>query len=253
MIISLKSLPSLLRLLRWPTLLLVLFSGSPIPAKNADRHETVILLHGLARSPWTMGKVERALRQDGYTVYNLGYPSRDQTIEALATRIAREVQEKAAGTTKVHFVAHSMGGIIVRQMLADKSIPNVGRVVMLSPPNQGSEVVDRLGHWRLFKWINGPAGCQLGTGKDSVPCRLGAPPPGVEIGVITGDRSINWILSCLIPGKDDGKVSVERAKLPGMKEFRVYHSCHPLIMRKQAVIEDVKAFLATGKFESIAN
>ena len=250
MSISLKSPSSLLRLLRWPVLLLILFSGSPIPAGNADRHETVILLHGLARSPWTMSKIERQLREDGYTVYNLGYPSRHQPIEKLAAGIAKEMQGKTAGTARIHFVTHSMGGIIVRQILADKSIPNVGRVVMLSPPNQGSEVVDRLGHWRLFKWINGPAGCQLGTGVDSIPCRLGVPPPGIEIGVITGDRSINWILSCLIPGKDDGKVSAERAKLPGMKEFRIYHSCHPLIMRNAAVINDIKSFLESGKFKS---
>ncbi len=220
-----------------------------MPAKTADRHEAVILLHGLARSPWTMGKIERQLREDGYTVYNLGYPSRQQTIQELAAGIAKQVHEKAPDATKIHFVAHSMGGILVRQLLADHSVPAIGRVVMLSPPNQGSEIVDRLGGWRMFKWINGPAGCQLGTRPDSVPCQLGAPPPGIEIGVITGDRSINWILSTLIPGKDDGKVAVERAKLTGMKELRVYHSCHPLIMRKQAVIDDIKAFLENGAFK----
>jgi pimeloyl-ACP methyl ester carboxylesterase len=224
-----------------------------MPAKNADRHETVILLHGLARSPWTLGKIEHQLRDAGYSVYNISYPSRHHTIAELAAGIVKEVQEKAQDATKIHFVTHSMGGIIVRQMLADNSIPTVGRVVMLSPPNQGSEVVDRLGHWRLFKWINGPAGCQLGTDAGNVPCQLGPPPPGIEIGIITGDRSINWILSSMIPGKDDGKVSVERAKLAGMKEFRVYHSCHPLIMRKQAVIDDVKAFLESGAFKSITN
>src|ERR1035437_545512 len=99
---------------------------------------------------------------------------------------------------------------------------------MLAPPNQGSEVVDKLGRLSLFRWINGPAGQQLGTSGNSLPNQLPVPP--VEVGVIAGTRSINWFLSALIPGPDDGKVSVERTKLAGMADFAAVDTTHTFIM-----------------------
>jgi hypothetical protein len=130
--------------------------------------------------------------------------------------------------------------------VAKLGIPKLGRVVMLGPPNQGSEVVDRIGAWKLFKRINGPAGGELGTGPDSLPNRLG--PVDFELGVIAGDRSINWINSAMIKGPDDGKVSVERTKVAGMKEHVVFHVTHPMIMKNGAVIDATLRFLATGSF-----
>jgi hypothetical protein len=128
----------------------------------------------------------------------------------------------------------------------EKSLLELGRVVMLSPPNSGSEVVDKLGDTRIFKWLNGPAGGQLGTGPDSLPKSLG--PPKYEVGIITGDRTINPILSLLIPGSDDGKVSVESAKLQGMKDFLIVHEAHPLIMNDEKVLQQVTAFIKDGVF-----
>jgi len=131
-------------------------------------------------------------------------------------------------------------------MLSKHRIERLGRVVMLGPPNQGSELVDRLGSWRLFRWINGSAGQQLGTGPDSVPGRLG--PVDFELGVIAGDRSINWINSGMIPGVDDGKVSVERTKVAGMKDHLVVHTTHPTMLSHRTVISAVSRFFGQGRF-----
>jgi triacylglycerol lipase len=109
--------------------------------------------------------------------------------------------------------------------------------------------VDKLGGWPIFKWINGVAGNELGTGSNSVPNQLG--PATFPVGIIAGDRSINWINSLLIPGPDDGKVSVQRAKLAGMSDFIVLHTAHPFIMRNREVIRQTIHFLRNGKFNHV--
>jgi triacylglycerol lipase len=211
--------------------------------------ESVILLHGLCRTSRSMAKMEHALTRAGYTVHNVDYPSRTAHIQKLADdAIGKAITDcRENGATKIDFVTHSMGGILVRSYLARHSIPELGRVVMLAPPNQGSEVVDKLGGWFLFKWIHGPAGNELGTDTNSTPNQLG--PVNYPLGVIAGDRTINWINSfAMIPGPDDGKVSVERARIAGMSDFRVVHTTHPFIARNNEVIRQTIAFLRTGKF-----
>lgn len=208
----------------------------------------VILLHGLARSASSLGKLEHALRGAGYTVVNVDYPSRTASIQELSEQtIGRALVDPGlARCTTVHFVTHSLGGILVRDYVSRHPIPTLGRVVMLGPPNGGSEVVDRLRSWTLFQKVNGPAGQQLGTDAQSVPRQLG--PVTFELGVIAGNRSINWINSAMIDGPDDGKVSVEHTKVAGMKEHVVLPVTHPLMMRDDQVIAACLRFLATGRF-----
>ena len=135
----------------------------------------------------------------------------------------------------------------MRSYLARHCLPELGRVVMLAPPNQGSEVVDKLGGLFLFKWLNGPAGGELSTDANSVPHRLG--PVNYTVGVIAGDRSINWINSLLlIPGRDDGKVSIERTRLAGMSDWMVIPATHPFIMKNREAIRQTIQFLRAGGF-----
>ena len=224
---------------------LLLFAILPMtPAQTAEH---VILLHGLARSSQSMGKMEKALIAEGYKVSNIGYPSRKYPIEELAQRVRQQILQVSDDQDILHIVAHSLGGILIRYIQKQEPLENLGKVIMLAPPNQGSEVVDKFGKWKLFRWINGPAGSQLGTDEDGFLKSLGN--VDFELGLLTGDRSINLILSCMIPGKDDGKVSVENAKVEGMDDFMVLHTAHPFIMKNMNAIQQTIHFLQSGQFD----
>lgn len=108
-------------------------------------------------------------------------------------------------------------------------------------------MVDKLGQTFIFKWINGPAGQQLGTDNDNLPKKLGA--VDFDLGIIAGDRSINLFLSMIIPGTDDGKVSVNNAKVEGMRDYIVIHATHPFIMKNRQAIKQAIHFLKFGKFQ----
>lgn len=206
---------------------------------------TVVLLHGLGRTAESMRPVEDALTGAGYRVVNLGYPSRDAPIPALVDTVAAALDRCCGAGEPVHFVTHSLGGILVRGYADRYGAARVGRVIMLSPPNHGSEVVDRLVGLPVLEWVLGPAAEQLGV-TDGVPTVLG--PPEFELGIITGDASVNPLFSWWIPGPDDGKVSVESARLDGADAFLVLPYTHTFIMRKQEVIDEILSFLETGAF-----
>jgi pimeloyl-ACP methyl ester carboxylesterase len=208
--------------------------------------DSVILLHGLARSDRSMSKLKQALLKKGYRVHNVSYASTRKKIEQLAEEAIGPVLELCPMERKVHFVTHSLGGILVRQYLSRHVIENLGRVVMLGPPNKGSEVVDKLRDFPGFHFINGDAGLELGTGESSVPNRLGA--ANFDLGIIAGTRSIDLILSHMISGPDDGKVSVENTRLEGMHDHLEMDVTHTFMMRNKAVIEQVIHYLETGSF-----
>ena len=232
-------------------LLLLIFSQSHEPVFQQvvlEKSAYVFLLHGLARSSRSMGELENSLLSHGYRVIKVDYPSTEHPIEYLADEILSDVIEQysKAVQTKIHFVTHSMGGIVVRYYLKHHDLPNLGRIVMLSPPNQGSELVDRLRGNFIFKKCYGPAGQQLGTAEGSILVSLG--PVDFELGVITGTRSFNPISSVMIPGPDDGVVSVARAKVSGMTDFLTIPQSHAFIVHNQEVIDQVIHFLENGEF-----
>lgn len=215
---------------------------------TGERPRGVVLLHGLARSAASMATLERALQGAGYLTLNIDYPSTAHPVETLcrdhvAPKVNAFAQETGGGLC---FVTHSMGGILLRFMVKEGLIAPPYRAVMLSPPNQGSEVVDALGGLRLFQAINGPAGNQLGTAPDQLPQTLGPVP--FSVGVLTGTRTINFLLSALIPGPNDGKVSVSRARVAGMADFRAIAATHPFIMKNKTAIAETLRFLETGAF-----
>lgn len=209
-------------------------------------NEYVILLHGLARSAHSMDKMAARLKEHGYQVLNIDYPSRSYPIEELAEQTISDAL-KQCQDLPVNFVTHSMGGILVRQFLSKHNIENLNKVVMLGPPNQGTEIVDKLSHLPGFSFVNGEAGAQLGTGALSLPNQLGK--ANFDVGIIAGTQSINLILSSLIPNTDDGKVSVERTKVEGMNDHIEMPTTHVFMMRNDAVIKQVICYLQQGKFQ----
>jgi len=221
----------------------------PTPAKTQD--ECVVLLHGMGRTLRSMDSMQEYLTNAGYHTVSLGYPSTEKTIEDIAAdhfNLALE-QCQEFDPSSIHFVSHSLGGIILRTVFKEHKPEKMGRVVMLSPPNKGSVAADNLKDWWFYKWLNGPAGQQLTTDKDSHPNRLG--PVDYPVGIITGDRYFffDFWLSSLIPGIDDGKVSVKGARLDGMSDFLVVHETHPFIMDAEYVHEETLYFLQNGKFK----
>ncbi len=208
----------------------------------------VIILHGLGRTKWSMYLMERSLRKAGYMVWNESYPSTDETIADLAKDHLSKglVYCNENNASQVHFVTHSMGGILLRQYFQTHPAPKSSRAVMLASPNQGSEIVDVLKDYWIFSASTGPAGQQLGTEENSLPKQLA--PIALHIGIIAGESSSDPWFSPLISGSDDGKVSVESTKLEEMADFFVVDSGHTFIMNNRSVIEQSIYFLKHGKF-----
>jgi pimeloyl-ACP methyl ester carboxylesterase len=228
----------------------------PVPAG-----ETVVLLHGLGMGSWAMKRFETALRHDGYRVLNLSYPSRRLPLEELASRwLPEALRARGVSTaTHLHFVTHSMGGIVLRAYLRAHPDVLAGHVVMLAPPNAGSEVVDRLSAFPPFRWFTGVNGNRLGTAANAFPRALGpwqARPEPVEragrLGIIAGDRTFNPLFWAWIKGPNDGKVSVASAQLAGMSDFLVLHHSHTWLQWRREAIHQVRTFLRTGRFDHAA-
>lgn len=208
----------------------------------------VILLHGIARTSRAMNKLERGLRGAGYRTLNVDYPSRRFDIPALADYVHAAAESWTATIEgQVHFVTHSMGGLVARATIHRHRPARLGRVVMLVPPNQGSEIADLLGQTRIYNCVFGPAGQQLGRrASQALQDQLG--PIDYDLGIIAGNRAIDPLGWAILPKPNDGKVCVAATKSPGMADHIVLPATHTFVMRDAAVIEATVRFLSNGRF-----
>ncbi len=221
---------------------------------GSGRRGKVILLHGIGHflffSHW---KIQRELRQAGYRVRFLRYPSTRFAIEELADEhlapVVREVAAADPVDVPVHFVTFSMGGLLARCFLARHALPQLGRVVMIAPPNGGSDWVDHLGRLPGFRWVYGPSGVQMSTDPQALPKAL--PPASYECGVIAGKLPGCTLLRPVFRGEaSDGTVSVPSTRLAGMKDHCIVPGLHALLFQSPAVVERTLRFLAEGRFEA---
>lgn len=209
--------------------------------------EGVVLLHGIARTKYSMRGLEKYLEKHGYATLNIGYPSRRHTLQDLATIVHPPIQEFAEKWGKVHFVVHSMGGLIVRAYLKRYDVPNLGRIVMLGTPNSGSEVADFFRNHFWYKKFYGPAGQQLITDQSGFSDIFDGPVKG-EIGIIAGIRRWDIICGKIIGQPNDGKVSITSSKLDGMKEHLIVSAGHSFMPLNRALWPQVLSFLKEGHF-----
>ena len=217
----------------------------------AAEPQAVVLLHGLGRSPFAMRHLERSLSAEGYAVHNLGYASTREAVPELLDTLHAQLDACCTEAERLHFVTHSMGGILTRAYLAEQKPSNLGRVVMLAPPNHGSELADVLSRTWLLRRLFGPNVLRLGTDPESLPNQL--PTPDFELGVIAGTKVRHPLGAVLVPGQSDGTVSIESARIDGMADFATVHATHTFIMRSRAAARLVSGFLRTGAFPRIVD
>jgi alpha-beta hydrolase superfamily lysophospholipase len=221
--------------------------GPPAASAGAEPREAVVLLHGLGRSDRAMRSLAGRLAAAGFEVRNLRYGSLTRDPGELSADLDAMLAECCAAAQRVHFVTHSLGGVVLRAYLAEHALPNRGRVVMLAPPNRGSELGDVVARWRLLRAAAGPTGRQLGTAPDSLPNRL--PPADFELGVVAGTRSWNPLGSWLIRDADDGMVSVASTRLAGMVDFITLPVSHTAMLRSERAAVQAAHFLRYGRFD----
>lgn len=221
-----------------------------IPEKTKT-DDVVVLLHGIGHSRLNMAMAERAMRRAGFSVLNLSYPSRTRNIDAITDFLHERLSEKNLwqGEGRVHFVTHSMGGLVTSYYLEKykSEIPQdrLGRVVMIAPPIGGSEVADFLKNFLPYKWMFGPAGQELATAMRMADRTA----PYYDLGIIAGSKKWPYIIANFImPGEHDGRVALVNTKLEGMKDHMVVPATHSFISWKPSTHEQAVYFILNGSF-----
>lgn len=224
----------------------LLTSTSVCASELKNNGDYVVILHGIARSNSHMKTLAKFLAQNGFDVINLSYPSTSYKIEELTDLINSEILSRVKEDKTIHFVGYSMGGLMVRALIHKYKYKNLGKVIQLAPPNQGSEVADFVKNFWIYKKIFGPAGQQLITDQADFKYLFGE--VNYDLGIIAGNSSIDPISSAIIPGENDGKVAVERTKLEGMKDHIVVSASHTFFPSNKEVLKQTLYFINNSKF-----
>lgn len=209
--------------------------------------EGIILLHGILRTAKCMNGLAKFLESNKFKVLNLNYPSSKYDIASIATSLNATINEFANQVTKIHFVGYSMGGLIIRAYLNLHRPDNLGRVVMLGTPNQGSEIADFLKDFFLYKKLYGPAGQQLITDQMSFKEIFGA--INYELGVIAGVSPYYMVANKIIGRESDGRVSVVSTQINGMQDHVIIKSGHTLLPANKQAWQLTLNFLSKGSFK----
>ena len=212
-----------------------------------ENDQLVILLHGIMKSSKKMKGLAEFLRKNQFDVCNISYPSTKFPLEELVDIIHDEIsQASALSYNNISFVGFSMGGLLTRAYLNKYKPDNLGNVVFIGTPNNGSEVADFFKNYKLYKMLCGPAGQQLVTDQEEFKKILGM--PDYDFGVVAGNFTVNLLLSRIINKPNDGKVSVESTKLQGMSDHIVLRTSHPFMIRNKKIWQYALNFLNHTKF-----
>ncbi len=231
-----------------PLLPLLLLGTLALRAAGAAEPDCVVLLHGIGMQGFVMKRIESALQADGYRVVNVSYPSRELPFEQLAGDYlpAQLRAHDVARAPRLHFITHSMGSLLVRKFLREARPANLGRVVMIGPPNHGSTAADEARQFAVLRDYLGENLGRLGTGDDAIAKTLG--PADFPVGVIAGEVPLNPVFGNVLAGKNDGAVTIESARLEGMQDFLVVPYSHTVMLWRDEVIRQALAFLRDGRF-----
>jgi triacylglycerol lipase len=214
--------------------------------RNFSKNEWVVLVHGMLSSPRAMTRIENELTRNGFPVINFGYDSRENSIQTVTDNLEKSIQELIPGDARaVHFVTHSLGALVVRYYLSERKMKNLGRFVMIAPPNQGSiwgkTLVKNI---PIFRYLLGISGEELQYSSKFRPIH----PPPCEFGIISGGTGKSRGLNPFIPGDNDATVAVSETMMQGMKDHIVIPGQHTMLLFQKRVIDNVISFLGTGKF-----
>ena len=219
----------------------------PIPA---GRH-LVLLLHGMGRSPFLFRDMEQALRGAGYQAVAISYPSLTNGIAGHAAQV-EEILARAEGVERVSFVTHSLGGLVVRDVIsrdADwRSRIALGRVVMIAPPNQGSELAEAVAGFAPYHWIGGPSASEIAAGPS-----FAALPDGVEVAIIAGGTPDGRGFNPLLSENNDGVVTVTETSIAGARDSMTVNALHSFIASAPDSIAATLEFLATGRLRQVTD
>lgn len=214
----------------------------PGEAATQDHREAVVLVHGLWMHGLVFGLQRRRLARLGYRALSFSYPSVRAGLAGNARALSGFVA--AIDAQVVHLVGHSLGGLVILRMLADRPDKRIGRVVLLGSPCGGSHCARVLQGIPLLRALVG----QSLADWLAQPC-LPAP-AGLEIGVLAGDSGVG--VGRLIPGlarPNDGVVSLAESRLDTASDSIVLPVGHSQMLVSAACLEQVAAFLRTGRFE----